>query len=467
MRLHIGALLALCLALACMPRAALAESLAGAVKAAVATNPQITAAQFNRRATDYTLDQSIGRFFPEVELSGDLGKQRVDRPEGLGPLVNDQWRTRRQITLSVRQVLFDGYNRANEHYRNEARVSSAAYRVLARAELVALNAIEAYIDVRRHGNLVVLADRNIRRHESLLSLIQAQVEGGKATPSDLNQTRERLDAAQALRDQIAVALGIAKAKYESAVGHRPRRLRQVRYPKRVPRSRKAALNTAVAKNPRLAALRSDVNEAEFSKKSFESTLYPQLFLEGSATRGQDLGGTPGRNNDTKAMITMRWTLFDGGVRRGRINELEERKFEKQAEVDMRLREIKESIGVAWTRYTVGRQQLEAVRRQVSRNRSLTEQYREEFSAGKRSLLDVLDAENSRFGSEFDLSNVGALHLFSSYQLLGSMGILLDTLGVSEPVGGPNTASQSGSSFSQPYTPSKPGKRRSFIIPSLR
>lgn len=444
-----------------------AETLSSAVRTAVATNPRVLAAQSNRNATDYTLDQAIGRFFPEIELSGDVGKQKIDRPEGLGPQVNDVWRDRRQVTLSVRQVLFDGFDRANEYYRNQARVTSAAYRVLARAELVALNAIEAFIDVRRHGNLLVLADRNIKRHRSLLSLIQAQVEGGKATESDLNQTRERLEAALALRAQIEVALETAKAKFEAAVGHRPHRLKQVRYPKQAPRSRKAAYQAALEQNPHLAALRSEVDAAEFSKEKFKSSLYPQLFLEGSAMRGEELGGTPGRNDELKAMVTLRWTLFDGGARNARVNELEARRYERQAEVDIRIREIQESIGIAWARYSTGRKQLEAIRRQVQRNRVLTDQYREEFNAGKRSLLDVLDAENSRFGSEFDLSNVGAIHLFASYELLGHMGTLLTHLGIEQPAGGPQTASKSNSLVTDPFTPAQPRSRRSFLIPSLR
>ena len=42
---------------------------------------------------------------------------------------------------------------------------------------------------------------------------------------------------------------------------------------------------------------------------------------------------------------------------------------------------------------------------------------------------MLDAENARFSSQFELSNVISVHIFSSYELLAQMGVLLKTLGV--------------------------------------
>ena len=111
-----------------------AQTLRQAVSEAVNTNPRIEAAQANYRATLSVLDQARGRYFPEVDLTGDVGKQRVDRPNSLGPLVNDRARTRKRITLTVRQALFDGWDRANDVYRSQARITAASHRIFARSE---------------------------------------------------------------------------------------------------------------------------------------------------------------------------------------------------------------------------------------------------------------------------------------------------------------------------------------------
>ena len=411
-----------------------ATSLREAVEHAVNTNPRVTAAQANRRATDEVLRQAQGRFFPEVDVNADYGKQRINRPRGLGPNVNNVWRYRRQATISVRQALFDGFDRAYDYYRSQARITAASHRVLARSEAVGLSVVEAYVDVVRHRDLLRLANENVARHEQLMALIQERFEGGKAPIGDVEQTRERLEAAKSLVGQIKIALESSKAKYRNAVGEDPVRLHKVGYAPGVPPQIDEVIAIAAQNNPRVRAAEADIDIADFDKKQFRSSLFPQITLEGSHTRGKEIEGTPDRNDEYEGKIVLTWKLFDGGVRRARERELSERYAESIAEQHILLRELKQQIEIAWARFTTGREQLGALRRQAEQNRKVVAAYREAYNANRRSLLDVLDAESAGFGSQFELSNVSALHLFSSYELLAHMGVLLERLGVSPPPG---------------------------------
>ena len=51
---------------------------------------------------------------------------------------------------------------------------------------------------------------------------------------------------------------------------------------------------------------------------------------------------------------------------------------------------------------------------------------------KRSILDVLDAENTRFRVRFDLSSAEAIKRFAVYQIIASTGQLLQTFGIEAP-----------------------------------
>lgn len=128
-------------------------------------------------------------------------------------------------------------------------------------------------------------------------------------------------------------------------------------------------------------------------------------------------------------MTLRWKLFDGGVRRNREAELGERYSEKVAEQMILLRDLTQEVEIAWARLVDGRDQVAAIQREVGQNKKVVATYKDEYDANKRSLLDLLDAENSLFASQFELSNVTALHVFSSYELLAQMGVLLASLGV--------------------------------------
>jgi outer membrane protein, adhesin transport system len=419
-------------AMTCMAGNVSAMSLREAVEVAVNTNPRVEAAQANQRATEYVLDQATGRLFPEIDLFADYGKQRIDRPLGLGPDVNNMWLERRQVTARIRQVVFDGFDRAYDIYRSQARVTAATQKVVARSEAVGLNAVEAYLDVRRHQELLALAYDNVERHKKLAEIIRANFTGGNAPLGDLEQTEERLQAAEAFVAQIRIALDSARAKFRNAVGAPPESLGHVPYGSPIPPTSEAVFETALTRNPLVQAGESEIHVAGYDTEQFKSTLYPQVSLEGSATRGENLEGTPGRNDELKGMVVLSWKVFDGGVRLGRVRELSERHNERIAEQAVLLRDLRQDIEIAWARLTQGRAEVEAVRQQVEQNDKLVKTYLDEYNANRRSLLDLLDAENASFASKFELSNISALHVYSTYQLLAHMGLLLDSLDVVAP-----------------------------------
>ena len=257
---------------------------------------------------------------------------------------------------------------------------------------------------------------------------------GRAPQSDLEQTNERLEAAKALVSRIKLAAETASAKYRNVVGRKPAKLHSLKYAPGLPKYAGQAFQKALINNPELQVLESDATAAEFDTEQFRSSLYPQLFLEGSATRGEDLEGTRGQNDEYKASVVLRWSLFDGGIRRNREMELSELASQKRIEQQIKARDIREEIDVAWAKLTTGKQEIAAIGNQVSRNKRLVDSYRNEYEADKRSLLDVLNAESGKFASEFEFSNARALNIFASYQLLASMGTLLETMGAPKPAG---------------------------------
>ena len=284
----------------------------------------------------------------------------------------------------------------------------------------------------RHNHLLALAQDNVRRHQALQRIIQERFDGGKSPIGDLEQTIERVEAAKALVAQIRVAQAAAHAKFKNAVGLEPGKLSVVSYARGIPKSVAEVTSLALHNNPRVMAAVADTDASFFEQQQFRSTLYPQVYLEGNAVRGEDLEGTDGRNDELGARVVLRWKLFDGGVRRSRVSELGERHSEKIAEQLILGRQLTEEVEVAWARLVEGRAQVEAIRTESNQDAKVVATYKDEYNANKRSLLDVLDAENARFNSLFELSNVESLHIFSSYELLALMGTLLKTLDVNAP-----------------------------------
>lgn len=409
-----------------------AITLRDAVRKAVHNNPEVQDVIRARRASDFQLRQAQGALLPRVDLSAEIGAQRVDKPRSLSGILNREWRNRRQASMTIRQILFDGWNRANDIYKNAARVDAGALRVLERSEALGLNAVEAYIDVRRLGHLLRISQDNARRHLAILKLIRIRKKGGKSPASELDQTLERVAGAKAIVAEIRQSLLEAKAKFRRVIGKEPGVTNPVNFPGRVPASRQSAVQKGLASNPSIRAALADIDAAKFAREQSRGAYYPEIALEGTATFGSDISGIPGRDNDLTGRVVMSWNVFDGLITTNRNRELSERWYQAKARHDTQNRQVTEAVERAWAAYTVGRKRVSELKRQAELNKRIVRTYLQEYRLSKRSLLDLLDSESALFNSRFQLSSIRAVHLFSAHQLLASMGILLDTLGVAAP-----------------------------------
>ncbi len=409
-----------------------ALTLREAVRHTVETNPSIGAAAAGRGASDYQLKQARGRRLPTVDLLTDTGSQKIVRPESLTDELNDQWRNRQFLSLTVRQTLFQGWDRANDIYKNAARVDAAALRVYERSEALGLEAVEAYIDIRRHHDLLVIGGENVRKHQEILDLVKARKEGGKAPQSEVDQTLERLQAAEAIILQVRQALLEAKAKFRRVIGLEPGATSPVAYPRGLTLSRQAAIDTGLANNPAVRAAEADSDVARFDFKQAKSGYFPEIALEGTASWARDVDAIPGRNDEVVGKVVLTWNLFSGLIKVNRRRELAERWTQAQLERDVRAREIIETIDRALAAFETGRERVASFEEQVATNKKVVTTYLEEYELSKRSLLDLLDSQSALFNSRFQLTSSRAVHVFAAHQLLAGTGQLLASLNIEPP-----------------------------------
>lgn len=409
-----------------------AYSLKKAVKTAVETNPAILEAAASRRATDYELQGAFGAYYPSLTIQGFAGPQYIDRPGSLSAANNRRSRPSRQISVVATQRLFDGFERANEIYRQNARVNSAAARVLERSEIIALDAVEAYIDLWRHRSILWLADENLVRHRELVRKVRSQVEGGSETSSSLNFANERLYIAEAARADVLLALSEVEARFKRVIGSVPGRLKSPPSAGGLPKSKKEAVWTARDNNPAIAAAFADVTASEKAYESSKGETLPKIDLEGRAYAGQDIDGVDGKNNNASLRLVLTWDVFNGGINAARQRELMERRTATEQRLIAERREVDEAAERAFDDVRASHLRIAALRRQIDSARQVRVSYETEFDSGRRSYVDLLDSEASYFNARLQHLSAEAVGKFSGYQLLASMGVLLDYFGVEPP-----------------------------------
>lgn len=409
-----------------LPGAASAASLREAVTAAVVNNPQILEAGANRRAVDEELNQARGLYLPRLDLEASAGFLYNHRP---GSGINQDSRWGDQGGLIGRQTLFDGGFRAAEVEKQTARVGGAALRVRERSELIALQTVQAYLDVLRFNVILRLSDQNIRVHRDLLALVQTRFSGGSSTQGEVFLAQERVVAAEAIRADVKRTLGQAEARYINLVGVRHPSLDPVTAPKGMPGSVEAAIAAARARNPSIKAAEMDVAAAGADLSQADAAFRPTIGLEGRAFGGHDLGGVQGPNHDASARVVMSWNVFNGHIDQARRRERAERLGEVESRLDRIRRDVDEAVRRSWSDVRTNDERVSLLTRQIETGSRLTAAYRQEFDAGKRSMLDLLEAQNVHFNAQVQRVTATSLAHLSRYQLVAALGGLLGHFGV--------------------------------------
>lgn len=424
-------LAAMMVVLASLP--ANAESLNEAVQTTVVSHPKVGVVANDRRAIDEELNQAFGLFRPQVDLRADTGAAWSNR-WGPSTLQDDgDVLPNASAQLTLQQMLFDGYNASSEVDRQENRIRSAAHRVRETSELTGLDTVEAYLNVLRSRQLLELSERNVVEHRSRLSDIQRRERGGAGNMADVRQAEARVAQAEANRAQIEGDLRDAESRYNSTVGHFPGDLTRPQVPMTyMPADPQAAVDAALEDSPTVHIRTADIAVADAEKTQTEATFYPQVSLEGSASRQKDLGGLRTSKDEIGAGLVLRWNLYRGGADVARSEEYSFRRAEAQNQLDDTKREVEQRVRSAWAARDAARTRAERFAEQVAANEEVLNAYGKQFDAGERTLLDVLDAQNELFLSRSNMITAYYTAMFGDYQVLAERGALLASLDVTPP-----------------------------------
>ncbi|MCL6707846.1 TolC family outer membrane protein [Pseudomonas sp. R2.Fl] len=399
-----------------------------AVQLTLTTNPQILQAAKNREAAEFELRQARGLNLPSVDLEAGYGRRRLASPTSGGLSSDDDDLSPADVSLTITQPLFDGGTARAEIERQASRVDGASFRVSQRSEALALEAVQAYLEYMLQAGIVTAAQQNRDFHQQILSDIEDSIQGGTLTDADLLQGRERLEAAKARLLEAQQELEATKISFLRVVGEpisNPAKPASVA--KSLPRTLDDAIFIAKNANPQIAAAMADVDAADAEVRGSRANYLPKLNLELSASTGDDVGGSQGNTNDVQARVVARWNLFRGGIDTAKEQEQIRRAGEQRMALYDSHREVEQSVRSAWNERVSRGALAQTLTEQSSINANLVNSYREQFKVGQRSLLDVLDAQNTRFNTSVSAQTARLVSLFAEYKILAAMGSLVKVM----------------------------------------
>ena len=410
-----------------------AVDLRTAVQAALNTNPDIRQAIHNKAATQYERKQAQGLYYPTVSTELSAGVRELKNPSRRRIGLSDNTLYPVEGDLVVDELLFDMGGREAEVRRQAARTDAAGARVEERSEFVALNVSRAYIDYMLQQRLVAIAQDNASFHEKLAGDLREGVAKGSISIADQQQAEERLQSARARVTEAREDLDTAAIEFQQLTGMP---LDSVEMPPdlsaALPPTLADAEGMARRDNPLVQEAVADLSAAREEAAAAKAALGPNFHLEGRGRVGHDIDGFEGHTTDLQGRLVMRWTLFNGGTNVNNYREQMARSDEAHARIFQQQRQAEQDVRSAWSRLTNQTRLTDELTTQAKVTDDLLLSYREQFNVGRRSLLDVLDAQNTRYNVQAQAETARLAKLYAQYRVLAAANRLVEALGVSMP-----------------------------------
>ena len=418
---------------------AAAIELRDAVQAALQTNPEIRQAIHNKVATLREREQAEGLWLPRISVEASAGVRKLDNPTRRSAGLEDETLWPIEASVTADELLFDMGGRSAEIRRQASRTDAAAARIEERSEYVALNVSRSYIDYLLQQRLVAIAEDNATFHERLAGDLREGVAKGSISIADQQQAEERLQSARARVTEAREDLETAGIEFRTLAGVP---IDQVAVPPDLTQCMPATLEEAEAmarqNNPRVQESIADLSTARELITAAKSDMGPRFNLEGTARVGDDVDGGPldrgvsGHTTDLSARVVMRWLVFNGGTNIKNVREQQARADEAHARVFEMTRRAEEDTRSAWNRLTNQTRLVGELETQSRVSDDLLLSYREQFNVGRRSLLDVLDAQNTRYNVQAQAETARMAKLYAQYRVLAASNRLVECLGVQMP-----------------------------------
>lgn len=421
------------LAILLIARVADAAELNDIVADSIQAHPEILEQVHVFRQADRDRDIAVSGWRPSVDLQASTGQYRTESPFTQNIL--REYNSNR-AELSLTQNLFNGFDTTYQQEQTEARLRSALFEIFDTADNIALDVVQAYVDVLRQHKLVELADKNVSNHERILAQIRERSESGVGRRSELQQTEGRVARAHASLIAQQNNLQDAESRLHEVLGRYVvvSRLQDPELPQHPGRTLDELIDLALQNHPAIKVASFNVEAALADSSRARSNNYPKLDLQLAKEIGNDISGLDGNLDETRVVLNLSYNLYRGGADRATERKKISAVHQNQEFARKVQRQVINTLRLAWAADQSLQQQMSFLEAHIEKSRETVESYGEEFFIGQRDLIDLLNAENELNSAQNQHANAFYDAMGARYRILEGIGILFPALDLEVSVG---------------------------------
>lgn len=364
---------------------------------ALATHPLIQSAEGQFKAAKSELNASRWARFPTIatgtqESSDKIKKDSttVSMPLWVGGRINAEI----DLAKSRRDGAFSGVSEAQQ--------------------TVMLETVSQFFDYFKSEKKLLISRENVDEHQRLYEIIERRVAAATSADVDAMLALARLQYAKSANIQSKSRRSIAKASLELLIDRRINSVQVYTQPEALKIDIDKAVAIGITASPKLARIESEIEGLDASIKSARSALYPQISL--GYEYGKTHGGLLNGEIDEETFVSVQFQPGSGLSVASSVKAAKLRKESALDSLEAEKRELRRQIKSAWNEYTSVSVQLEPSRMLVEATSSVVESYLRQYAVGKKSWLDVLNAQREATQAKNTLVDFEVLYLTSLYRL---------------------------------------------------
>lgn len=383
-----------------------AYNVADAIKKARATNEALKAKKSAANIAKLQIPRAFTGFLPRVIVSSQVtnSHSRLSEP-GISPSRDE---TARHQVLSVEQEVFAfGKSVARlEAASSYARAAEFQYR--GQIDELVLDVISVYIEVLRMRNALYVELEREKTLYTLLNLVEAQLENGFGTITDVYSVKAQLATVAANKGATISALQSAEEYYYYVVGEvPPKNMMSIKMDDvALPKDVESVVNIVKKVNPHIKTNRYMLAAVEKEKTYTLANLLPSV-----AFSAQMLHGIPHTGAEKSDLRTIGTSfslhitvpiLGNHGLEYIAVKEQNHRiKGQKAAYKDST--EKMSALAVQyWVAYQSQKGEIKARKEAIIAAQVAFDGTQEQFKHGEKTIFDLLSAQTNLFNSKQDL-----------------------------------------------------------------
>jgi outer membrane protein, adhesin transport system len=408
-----------------------ATTIKDVVEHTLVSNQDIVSKSINNDAFKKYIDEQEGGYYPKIDLTAAVGVK--DQNETVsGNSRTDTNHNGGNLQLDLEQLLYDGNLTPSLVEEAQARYSANKLKNSDDVENILFDGINAYLNILKYDERIKASKENLLVHEDYLS-IATQTERINGEILDKVQTKAKIHSAKSNLFEETNNKSAATSSFVKNVGMPIDNniCKPVLNEGKIPATLEALQKSALENNYKILEQIESIKQQRAAIEKEKAGFLPTLKFKLQSLYDNDFADNEVKTNTYTAKVELKYNIFNGMVNSNRTEREVLFLKEVQAKLDVVTKSVLDEVTVAYETYNTAKKQIVELQQFIEENKQIISIYKDQFDAGTRNFIDVLNVEGDLYNSKLALINTEFTMYTAYYNILKATSSLQTTVVSSE------------------------------------